>query len=79
MSGAAEVQKPQTLDELMLAMDVVDTIRHSELVVERELAQGDRDAALKQRLRQLYQSQGIAVSDAEVEQGIKALKEQRFA
>lgn len=79
MSGAAEAQKPQTLDELMLAMDVVDTIRHSELVVERELAQGDRDAALKQRLRQLYQSQGIAVSDAAIEQGIKALKEQRFA
>ena len=79
MSGAAEAQKPQTLDELMLAMDVVDTIRHSELVVERELSQGDRDAALKQRLRNIYQGQGIAVSDATIEQGIKALKEQRFA
>ena len=34
MSSTATVPaKPQTLDELMLAMDVVDTIRHRELIV----------------------------------------------
>jgi hypothetical protein len=79
MSGAAGVQKPQTLDELMMAMDVVDTIRHSELVVERELAQGDRDAALRGRLREIYRGQGLEVSDAAIVQGIKALRESRFA
>jgi hypothetical protein len=79
MSGAAGVQKPQTLDELMMAMDVVDTIRHSELVVERELAQGDRDAALRARLREIYRGQGLEVSDAAIDQGIKALRESRFA
>lgn len=79
MSGAAGVQKPQTLDELMMAMDVVDTIRHSELVVERELAQGDRDAALRERLREIYRGQGLEVSDAAIDQGIKALRESRFA
>ncbi|MEQ1752957.1 MAG: DUF6384 family protein [Micropepsaceae bacterium] len=79
MTAAAEVKAPQTLDELMLAMDVVDTIRHRELVVERELSQGDRDEALRARLREIYHSQGIEVTDVVIDQGIKALRESRFA
>jgi hypothetical protein len=78
MSVVVGAKAPQTLDELMLAMDVVDTIRHRELVVARELAQGDRDEALKARLREIYRGQGLEVSDAAIEQGIKALKESRF-
>jgi len=79
MSGAAAVPaKPQTLDELMLAMDVVDTIRFRELLVERELGQGDRDKALRDRLREIYKSQGIEVTDRVLDEGIKALKESRF-
>jgi len=78
MPEAMGATKPQTLDELMLAMDVVDTIRHRELVVARELSQGDRDEALKARLREIYRGQGLEVSDAAIEQGIKALKESRF-
>jgi hypothetical protein len=78
MPEAMAAGKPQTLDELMLAMDVVDTIRHRELLVARELAQGDRDEALKARLREIYRGQGLEVSDAAIEQGIKALKESRF-
>ncbi len=79
MSGAvATPAKPQTLDELMLAMDVVDTIRHRELIVERELGQGERDDALRNRLREIYKSQGIEVTDAIIDQGIKALRESRF-
>lgn len=79
MTAAAEAKAPQTLDELMLAMDVVDTIRHRELVVERELSQGDRDEALRKRLREIYHGQGIEVTDAVIDQGIKALRESRFA
>ncbi len=78
MSGAAVPAKPQTLDELMLAMDVVDTIRHSELIVARELGQVDRDKALRDRLREIYKSQGIEVTDRALDEGIKALKESRF-
>jgi hypothetical protein len=78
MPEAMAAGKPQTLDELMLAMDVVDTIRHRELLVARELAQGDRDEALKARLREIYRGQGLEVSDAAIEQGIKALKDSRF-
>lgn len=79
MSGAAAVAtKPQTLDELMLAMDVVDTIRQRELLVARELGQGERDDELRKRLREIYKSQGIEVTDRILDEGIKALKESRF-
>jgi hypothetical protein len=63
----------------MLAMDVVDTIRHRELLVARELSQGERDDALRARLREIYRGQGIEVTDAVIDQGILALRESRFA
>jgi hypothetical protein len=66
------------LDDLMLAMDVVDTIRHREDVLERELSLGDKDEALIERLREIYTSQGITVTDGVLKEGVKALKEQRF-
>lgn len=66
------------LNETMLAMDVVDTIRHADRLVERELAGADRQARLRQRLREIYTSQGIEVSDAVLEAGIVALEEKRF-
>lgn len=66
------------LDEVMLAMDVVDTLRHNERLVEREMGTEQRDVALIQRLRAIYTSQGIEVSNAVLEEGVKALKEERF-
>jgi hypothetical protein len=62
----------------MLAMDVVDTLRHQEDLVEKELGQENRDEALKARLRQLYEGQGLEVSDRILDEGIRALKESRF-
>lgn len=76
-SASPDVKGP-ALDELMLAMDVVDTLRHQEDVALRELAQEGRDDALKERLRRIYESQGLAVSDRILDEGIKALKESRF-
>ncbi|MBI1211839.1 MAG: hypothetical protein GC190_10285 [Alphaproteobacteria bacterium] len=82
MSGAVTAAPPppapQKLDELMLAMDVVDTIRHRELLVERELQQGARDDELRNRLREIYKGQGIDVPDSVIDEGIKALKDSRF-
>jgi Family of unknown function (DUF6384) len=75
---AAQTPAPQTLDELMMAMDVVDTLRHQEKLVQTELGQQARDEDLKKRLRELYESQGLAVTDGILEQGIRALKESRF-
>lgn len=76
-SGAAAV-RPAALDDIMMAMDVVDTLRHRERLVERELNEDLREEQLIARLRALYESQGIAVPDSVIAQGVKALKENRF-
>jgi hypothetical protein len=62
----------------MLAMDVVDTLRHQENLVSRELGEEDRDAQLLQRLGEIYRGQGIEVPDRILLEGVRALKEQRF-
>jgi hypothetical protein len=77
-AGAVATPSPK-LDELMMAMDVVDTLRHQENLALKELGQDDRDDGLKARLRQIYEDQGLAVNDRILEAGIKALKEQRFS
>jgi len=69
---------PQKLDELMLAMDVVDTLRHQDSLVARELDETRREAQLIERLRQLYRGQGIEVPDRVLQEGVRALKESRF-
>ena len=69
---------PSTLDEVMLAMDVVDTLRHRERLVERELSEELREEQLIERLRELYKSQGIEVPDRIIQEGVKGLKESRF-
>ncbi len=59
-------------------MDVVDTLRHQENLVSRELGEEDRDAQLLHRLREIYSGQGIEVPDRILLEGVRALKEQRF-
>ncbi|MBP7624763.1 MAG: hypothetical protein KA763_12390 [Xanthomonadales bacterium] len=72
--------QPRTsMDELMLAMDIVDTLRHEQSLVERELASETRDADFVARVKQIYASQGIEVSEALVRQGVEALQQDRFA
>jgi hypothetical protein len=79
MSSSATTAPPQKLDDLMLAMDVVDTLRHDERLVERELSTSYSDEALIERLREIYKGQGIEVSDSVLEEGVKALREKRFS
>jgi len=69
---------PARLDELMLAMDVVDTLRHQENLVTRELGEDRRRAELIERLRQIYHGQGIEVPDRVLVEGVEALEESRF-
>ncbi|UES58548.1 hypothetical protein GFK91_24715 [Roseibium aggregatum] len=66
------------LDDLMMAMDVVDTLRHEEGQVARELKTDERDAAMVERLRQIYASQGIDVPDHILKAGVEDLKRDRF-
>jgi hypothetical protein len=75
-SAAAGGQQP--LDDVMLAMDVVDTLRRRERVVKNELDDLGREEDLKERLRKIYAAQGIDVPDHVIEQGVAALKEERF-
>ena len=65
-------------DDVMLAMDIVDTLRHRALVVERELAVEEREDALINRLRDIYKAQGIDAPDHILRDGVKALEEKRF-
>ncbi len=68
----------QPLDEVMLAMDVVDTLRHRSKVVSRELNSEEQDNKLISRLRSIYANQGIDVPDHILADGVKALREERF-
>ena len=63
----------------MIAMDVVDTMRHREDLVARELNEVGREAELIARLKEIYREQGIEVPDAVLAEGVKALKESRFS
>lgn len=75
-SDTASTRAP--LDELMMAMDVVDTLRHDERIALKELGSDERDAAMIQRLREIYTSQGIEVSDRLLREGVENLKQNRF-
>ncbi|WP_395665378.1 DUF6384 family protein [Methylocella sp.] len=66
------------IDDVMLAMDVVDTLRRQEAFVARELDEDGREAELTARLRRIYREQGIEVSDETIAEGVKALKNSRF-
>lgn len=62
----------------MLAMDVVDTLRHRQDLVTRELDAETREKQLIDKLREIYHSQGIEVPDAVLRQGVEALSQSRF-
>src|SRR6218665_2432083 len=62
----------------MLTMDVVDTLRHNQNLVTRELSESDREKQLMDRLREIYRQQGIEVPDQILKEGVAALAESRF-
>lgn len=78
MSTEAAAAKPP-LDDVMLAMDVVDTLRHRQDLIVRELSDEARETQLIEKLRQIYHEQGIEVPDAILKEGVAALAESRFA
>jgi hypothetical protein len=75
---AAPAAGKAPLDDVMLAMDVVDTLRHRSQLVERELSVEVREQQLIQRLREVYAAQGIEVPDHILAEGVAALAEDRF-
>ncbi|NQY12520.1 MAG: hypothetical protein HRT81_01490 [Henriciella sp.] len=75
MTATAE---KRSLDDVLVAMDVVDTLRHRDLILQKELDQEGREQQLITRLREIYAAQGIEVTDEVLLQGVQALEEQRF-
>lgn len=71
-------EEPRKLDDVMLAMDVVDTLRHRTRIVDMELNEEAREEQLIARLKEIYGAQGIEVPDRILKDGVKALAEQRF-
>ncbi len=78
LAPGGEGTKPP-LDDIMLAMDVVDTLRRRERLARSELDEAGREADLKERLHKIYADQGLEVSDRVIEQAVAALREERFA
>ncbi len=76
----SESEKPRKieLNEVMMAMDVVDTLRHQKSVLEREMGADDHDQALIEKVRKIYAGQGIEVTNDVIVAGVKALREERF-
>ncbi len=72
-------EEPRKLDDVMLAMDVVDTLRHRVRIVDQELNESAREEQLIARLKEIYGAQGIEVPEKILKDGVKALAEQRFA
>jgi len=70
---------PHKLDDVMLAMDVVDTLRHESKLLERDLSAPEREQQLIDRLREIYKAQGIEVPDSILREGVNALDDHRFA
>jgi len=77
MDASAETPRPP-LDDVMLSMDVVDTLRQDERIALRELSDEARRKQLIDRLREIYHGQGIEVPDHILEEGVRALEERRF-
>ena len=70
--------EPKKLDDVMLAMDVVDTLRHRASLVGHELDSEKREEELIARLREIYSAQGIDVPDGILRDGVNAMEEKRF-
>ena len=78
MPAPEVVTQPVALDEVMLAMDVVDTLRHQQALVAAELDDGVRREQFVARVQAIYRSQGIEVEESVIHEGVRALEENRF-
>ncbi|WP_315922379.1 DUF6384 family protein [Mesorhizobium sp. SP-1A] len=76
--SAIAVKNAPTLEDVLMAADTVDTIRHEMAIQETEMLSDDRRAALKARLRQWYESQGTVVSDEIIERAVDDMDKNRY-
>lgn len=68
----------QSLDEVLVAMDVVDTLRHRDRIFLREIDTEGREEDLIARLKEIYSSQGMDVPDSVIRDGVRAMADKRY-
>tara|TARA_R110002096_G_scaffold36045_10_gene101125 strand:- start:176 stop:1621 length:1446 start_codon:yes stop_codon:yes gene_type:complete len=68
----------EPLDRVMLAMDVVDTLRHQQQLVASELDEDARSRDFTLRVKRIYDAQGIDVDEQIIAEAVEALREDRF-
>lgn len=59
------------LSEQLGAMAMVDQLRHQQMEVEEHLSMPQRRTAVAARIREYYQNNGIAFTDAQIDQGVR--------
>lgn len=70
--------KPQSLDEVLVAMDVVDTLRHRDQIFLKEIDHEGREEDLVARLKEIYTAQGMEVPEDTIREGVRAMADKRF-
>lgn len=65
-------------EDVMTAMDFVDTIRHREKMIDTEVSSEERDRQMVDKLREFYAAQGLSVSDDTLKKGVDSLNQKRF-
>jgi hypothetical protein len=78
-SQSAPARRDEGLDDVLMAMDVVDTLRHREQIFRREMDSEGREEELVARLKEIYASQGMDVPDRVIRDGVDAMADRRFS
>lgn len=76
--NTAAVSETQSYELLMQAMDAVDQLRAQSHQVDWELDKGQRNRMLREKIKDIYASQGIQVSNTTLDAAIEKLDAQRF-
>lgn len=66
------------LCEQLGAMALVDQLRHQQMEIEEHLNMPQRRTAVAARIREYYQNNGIAFTDAQIDQGVREFFDQRL-
>ena len=77
-AGAVSPATEPPLDDVMIAMDMVDLLRREEQIIARELNVAGEEEALIKRMKEIYAAQGIDVTDDVLRGGLEAARRDRF-
>lgn len=77
MAAATQSASP-SFNDLFVAADIVDTLRNNDKLVDQELGADERKKALRAKLREMYQAQGMDVSESLIDEAISKMDADRF-